>query len=477
MVPEFAIVGHPNEGKSSVVSTLTEDDSVRISPVPGETVECQTFSIVVDGRETIRFTDTPGFQNPSQVLRWMQDFAGEDRDLLPAFLAAHAARAEFHDDCELLGPIAAGAGIIYVVDGSRPLRKVDRAEMEILRLTGRPRMAILNSKEEDGGFLNQWKAEFRKHFNAIRVFNSHRATYAERLAMLESLKAIDQDWEPALEAAIRAFVADWRRRGETTATIITTLLADCLGHVASLPLADDQDEDEIRPRLRGKYEKHIADLEREAHERIRGLFRHNVFNYSLPARSLVHEDLFSERTWQLLGLEKKELIMAAAMSGAALGGVVDAMVGGTSLGLFMAIGGASAAGYAALGGAEGLARAKLLGRALGGKRLTMGPCANVQLLYILLDRALLYYSHVINWAHGRRDYPPATAPETGATDKSGFSHAWDAERRKVCVRFFTALRAKDEAVRNVAEGELRTTLMTVLEELAEKEEETISLRG
>ena len=27
-IPVFAIIGHPNEGKSSVLSTLAEDDSV-----------------------------------------------------------------------------------------------------------------------------------------------------------------------------------------------------------------------------------------------------------------------------------------------------------------------------------------------------------------------------------------------------------------------------------------------------------------
>ena len=37
-VPEFAVIGHPNEGKSAVVSTLSEDDSVRVSPYPGETL-------------------------------------------------------------------------------------------------------------------------------------------------------------------------------------------------------------------------------------------------------------------------------------------------------------------------------------------------------------------------------------------------------------------------------------------------------
>ncbi|MCI5191117.1 MAG: hypothetical protein D3905_15290, partial [Candidatus Electrothrix sp. AS4_5] len=59
-IPEFAIVGHPNEGKSSVLSTLSEDDSVRISPMPGETRECRSFPVIIDNKEVIRFIDTPG---------------------------------------------------------------------------------------------------------------------------------------------------------------------------------------------------------------------------------------------------------------------------------------------------------------------------------------------------------------------------------------------------------------------------------
>ena len=84
-VPEFAIVGHPNEGKSSVVSTLAEDDSVRISPTPGETIQCQTFPVIIDGREIIRFVDTPGFQNPKQTLLWMKNYQGSDDQLLESF--------------------------------------------------------------------------------------------------------------------------------------------------------------------------------------------------------------------------------------------------------------------------------------------------------------------------------------------------------------------------------------------------------
>jgi predicted GTPase len=232
-VPEFAIVGHPNEGKSSVVSTLAEDDSVRISQTPGETIQCQTFPVTIDGREIIRFTDTPGFQNPKQTLQWMRDYDGPDALMVAAFRQAHADRPDFRDDVELFLPIERGAGIIYVVDGSRPLRRVDKSEMEILRLTGRPRMAIINCKENETGYIEQWKGEFRKHFNAIRVFNAHKATYAERISLLENLKSIDQDWQPALETVISAFKKDWEYRNTRTAEIICTLLETCLSHSVS----------------------------------------------------------------------------------------------------------------------------------------------------------------------------------------------------------------------------------------------------
>ena len=72
----FAVVGHPNEGKSSVVSTLTEDDSVRITPIPGETVVCRTFPVIIDGREIVRFVDTPGFQSPKATLAWFREHEG-----------------------------------------------------------------------------------------------------------------------------------------------------------------------------------------------------------------------------------------------------------------------------------------------------------------------------------------------------------------------------------------------------------------
>ncbi len=464
-IPEFAIVGHPNEGKSSVVSTLAEDDSVRVTPTPGETIECQTFPVTIDGEELIRFIDTPGFQNPKATLQWMQEYTGPDEMIVWAFQEAHLGDPDFRDDCELLKPITEGAGIIYVVDGSRPLRKVDRAEMEILRLTGCPRMAIINCKETEQNYLEQWKNEFRKHFNAVRLFNAHKATYAERIALLENLKSIDQDWQPALETVIEAFKNDWQERNSVTAGIICRMLTDCLTYSVSRNLSENASEEKVRRDVVSKYSRDIEKKERSAHNRIRRLFKHNIFNYELPAHSILHEDLFDQKTWQVLGLTRKQLIITAGVSGAAIGAAIDVAAAGITFGVFSALAGAAGAGWAALGGDKRLAKTKVAGLSLGGQQIRTGPHEHIQFLYVLLDRALIFYSHIINWAHGRRDFDSAYKDDK-APVKAGLTYEWDESSRKICSRFFNALRSDDDEEQEMAHEELKSMLQKVLYRLS-----------
>ena len=43
--PKFAVVGHPNKGKSSIVATLAHDESVYISNVPGATTIQRSYPL------------------------------------------------------------------------------------------------------------------------------------------------------------------------------------------------------------------------------------------------------------------------------------------------------------------------------------------------------------------------------------------------------------------------------------------------
>ncbi len=65
--PLFAVVGHPNKGKSSLVATLARDDSVKINVDPGTTQRSQRYPMSVDGQTLYTLVDTPGFQRPARI--------------------------------------------------------------------------------------------------------------------------------------------------------------------------------------------------------------------------------------------------------------------------------------------------------------------------------------------------------------------------------------------------------------------------
>ena len=443
-IPVFAIVGHPNEGKSSVVSTLSEDDSVAIAPLPGTTVACRAYPVMIDGKEIIRFVDTPGFQSPKKTLSWFKKYEGPDEKLIESFISAHETNPDFKDECELLTPLAQGAGIIYVVDGSRPIRSDDRAEMEILRITGRPRMAIINSKVENNIWLSDWKNEFRKHFNMVRVFNAHHATYRERIDLLTSLKSIDQDWQAELEKVIFAFKEDWNSRNAVSAQLIGDMLEKCIGHTATKIYNRESEILSGKKDLLIQYQKEIENFEKDTLKRIKKRFKHNIFDYELPPNSIVKEDLFDKRTWQVLGLTSRQLAVASAVAGGVVGGMLDTAAAGLTFGIFTTIGGLTGAGAALFGGAR-MARAKVVGLNLGGFQVQIGPNENIQFMYILLDRAFIYYAHIINWAHGRRGLLGENGPqESKQPSEKGFISDWSDASKKKCTRFFNQVRRGQE---------------------------------
>lgn len=464
-VPVFAVLGHPNEGKSSVVSTLAEDDGVPISPTPGETRQCRQYPVEIDGREILRFVDTPGFQRPRDTLKWLSDYNGPDDRMLSEFIRVHRTDDEFADECELLTPLSHGAGVIFVVDGSRPVRRTDRMEMEILRLTGLPRMVVINTKDRRlSEFLEDWKTESRKHFNTIRIFDAQRASFAERIELLESLKGIDPDWQPALKDVIEAFQADWRQRLNETAAVIEQLLQSVLTHHVEKTCRDTGRIEQVRAELAAAYQKDIARFESRAHQRIRKRFKHNIFSYELPAQSIVNADLFSSKTWQVLGLTRQQLAWAGAGIGAGIGANVDLALGGLTFGVFTTIGGLIGAGSAAAGTRK-MAKSKIKGQAIGGARLTVGPVENDQLLFVIIDRGLIYFFHVINWAHSRRD-KTVEADFADIDIQAHLTTNWDEAGKKKARRFFRAVRRNDAAETGDAAAAFREKLVTVLQELS-----------
>jgi predicted GTPase len=472
MIPTLAIMGHPNAGKSSVVATLTENDRIAIDKRAGTTTRSDEYPVDIDGETILVFIDTPGFQNPSDILEWFQSHPDE-RDLAGAFLAAHRKDPLFAHDCELLEPVAAGAGIILVVDGSKRIKEKDRVEMELLRLTGRPRMAILNNLTTNDKHMPAWQDALNKSFNSVREFNAHRATYAERIALLNALKTIDQRWEPMLDQTVRAFQRDWERRIDQTVTTILELLRKALSHrVTKIVKVDDlgsEDEREvIKEKLTEAFRDALRNMESEAQAEVRAHFRHNVWN--VPPESLLQKDLFSDEVGEALGLSRHKLVLAGTAAGAATGAAIDLGVGGLSMGLGALIGG-TAGGALGILGTAALAKVDIQ-RTLGVERFSMGPVTNPRFPFVLLDRIVLYCGRAMNWAHGRQAANEDAAhrvPERKLNRQRGFTESLTPEDHKVLAKYFAAARKGKESPN---EDRVRDIIRDILRSLSLAEDDS-----
>ena len=468
-IPVLAIMGHPNAGKSSVVATLTENDRIDIDKRAGTTTSSDVYPVIIDGRTIMEFIDTPGFQNPTDILEWFQSHQDEI-DLAGAFVTAHRDDPLFSHDRALLEPISQGAGIILVVDGSKRIKEKDRTEMELLRLTGRPRMAVLNNLSTLQKHMPAWQDALSRTFNSVREFNAHRATYAERIRLLQALKGIDQRWEPQLEATIETFKGDWGQRIDQTVTPMLTLLKDALALKTSRVLkveevASNAEREAIRERMSEAFQDDLRRLEVKAQGEIRAHFHHNVWN--LAPESLLKKDLFSAEVEQSLGLNKQPLMVVGAAGGAATGAAIDLGVGGLSFGTGALLGAVAGSALGAFGKAA-LAKVDIK-KKLGVERFSIGPVTNPRLPFILLDRTIHYCAKAMNWSHGRKaadEDAPHRVPDKQPKKKRGFTEGLSAGEHRALTRFFSAAKRGRDSHRT---RHCREILSRILRDLSENE--------
>ena len=264
-LPGFAIVGHPNKGKSSIVATLAEDEGVAISRFPGTTRQATFYTMRVDGEAQYQLIDTPGFQRPREVLEWLQQgspSAQQRSQRVREFVAEHQQDLRFHDEVALLQPILGGAGILYVVDGARPYGPEYEAEMEVLRWTGQPRMALINPIGSDA-HVAEWKRALDQYFSLVRVFDPLRADFSKRIELLQSFAGLNEGWRGALERAVVALKQEHIQRQHQVAREIAMLLQDVLSAQES-ELMTTEPESALEQQLLRKLQGRIRQRERAA---------------------------------------------------------------------------------------------------------------------------------------------------------------------------------------------------------------------
>lgn len=404
MTPKFAVVGHPNKGKSSIVSTLVESSGIQISNIPGTTVDSEVYPMRIKDKVLYELVDTPGFQRPRKVLAWLKEnsSSADDRPQTVAnFVEIHQQDKNFHDECELLKPLLEGAGILYVVDGSKPYGVEYEAEMEILRWTGRPRMALINLISE-GDYVEEWRTALDQYFAIVRVFDAMRADASKRIGLLKSFAELNEAWQPSLLSAVEVLEVDHTQRRKRSAKAIASLLNSALTTKQNKTIAEGADPEPIIEKLTEKLKEALRELEQKARKEVEYIYRHQNIERKEAMMEFLEFDLFSSETSELFGLSKSQIITSGAASGAVAGLGVDVMLGGASLLLGSGIG-ALIGGVSALFGSEKIGKMKVLGKTLSDRNLNVGPVRDVNLPYILLSRALMHHQLVSERNHALRE--------------------------------------------------------------------------
>ncbi len=312
--PVFAVVGHPNQGKSSVVSTLVQDDHVAISPISGTTREAHQYRLMLADEVLYEMVDTPGFQRARQVLDWCaghSESAAGRPAVLAEFVARHRREPRFADDCALLEPILRGAGIVYVVDCRQPFSTAFEAELTLLSWSGQPRLALLNPMG-DSPHEADWRAALRQYFSLVRTFNPLLAPFEQHLALLQSMAEIHPPWRQGLLHSIEALQRQRQGRHRQAADRLVAYLEEVLRFQLQLPVIGSREQ--IRATGLDRYNRELQRRENRLQQRLAELYGHSRLDWEGEWPGPRQGDLTDAHEWRAWGLSRTRL---ASLSGAA----------------------------------------------------------------------------------------------------------------------------------------------------------------
>jgi hypothetical protein len=431
------------------------------------------FYYEIDGAIGFLIWDTPGFERPDALLNWLKGQNNRDDNLAKRFLKDFARDEHFNAEREILKPLVQGAAAIYVADASRPIRDVDRSEIEVLQRCGFPRIGIINSKNGKGEFLDHWKALMRRDFNHHHEFNGHTATFQDRIKLLKAIQAVIPEWESQLENTVNALRTDWTARLEHTAEGVIEFIKETVGLAEREPVNDRSDEKRAKQAAEDRLKLKIRQKEEELRADIRGKFRHTSERWRMD--DVLEWDLFSEDVWRVLGLTKKQLAAMGALIGAITGGIIESHLLWHTLGGITATCATAGAitAWMSAGKAVHVSVPRvgygpitfLKGGKIGGVKAEARVMTEGNLLWILLDRWLLYSERACSWAHGRREEDPTPVPHD---PKTGPTSHWSKEDRGKVGDFVGHLRRKnpDGEKLDKAERALRDLLLKELQAMA-----------
>lgn len=399
-----ATIGPTNEGKTSLLRTLTGDPNFGlVNAFNGTTVRAEIQKVFYRGiAEILQLVDTPGFQTSGEILETLaEDAEVEARG--GAFGLDDVLRViprnddDYRHDLRAWNEVARCDVVIFVANVVEdPNQSLIKHTLSILKNVGKPVVVAYNnlgaeSENEETGvatfddFRADWDAILQKNgFYLIQTYDAHRRSFRDEIALFEKIAALVRD--PLRRRVLQLEMEDRRaresRRLDNSRKIVAELLLDVAAYREIETNVAREDWRARLERLEDALKQNVMRREHQAHLELLETwgFRLGV----LDREALVVDDVANE-TDQVFGAEAQRHFKVGGGVGAAVGAAVGAVVDVGTAGL--SLGGGAALG-AFLGGVLGGGGAAFYNRRYDakGKKLTVRPDKDVAV--VLTSRAV-----------------------------------------------------------------------------------------
>ena len=337
----ISVIGHTNVGKTSLLRTLLRDSYFgEVKNASATTRHVAAVQILSDdGKPLATLHDTPGLEDASGVMDFIQDHTDGRADgveRLQTFLRAVAEHdgnleGDFSQEAKVIKSLIDADIAIYVIDAREPVLSKYKDELAILASSGTPILPVFNFIHQGQDNLELWREMLaRRALHIACSFDTVAFDFDNEMQLWMHLATLSNQ-DPAIVQLINERRAAWQNLLESGSQMI----ADFLVNVASFSQKIDE-KDDPAPTL-SRMQNAVRQAESILHERL--LTQYRFYNESvsgdLPTISGETLDIFDGDLLSRYGIRTA----GGSVTGMLIGAGIDAATLGASLGLGTAIGG------------------------------------------------------------------------------------------------------------------------------------------
>lgn len=392
----IAVIGPTNEGKTSVLRTLSGDaDFGEVNAFTGTTLRAEIQKFFYKGIEILQLVDTPGFQMSSDILERLESLStGAQRVSVPTILDQIPDKDDdFRHDLRAWREInRCDLAILVVNVMETPEQSLSRDSLSLLAMSGKPLLALFNNVPDgdatvvpQNDFTELWRQSLQsRNFTNIQTYDAHRRNFRHEIELFEKIIALANAplTSRALQQELDERIGRENRRLDESRRILVQLLIDIAAMEETRGNIPDDQKDATQIELVQNLLARICQREHDAHLELLRIWE---FHPGILRRRALNAETVAKRSNDLLGEKSLEDITAGGAIGAGVGASIglalDVALAGLSLGTGTVIG--ALVGGAIGGGSQGVFR---MNYDQGEKRITVK--SQVDTLLALLSRGL-----------------------------------------------------------------------------------------